>query len=53
VQLDNFNPKYSCRSFRVTSSSGIASGDESWDEMVPPKGRDDPPAWLFGIKKKE
>jgi hypothetical protein len=36
VQLDNFNPKY-LPIFSRDVLKRIASGDESWDEMVPPQ----------------
>jgi len=36
VQLDNFNPKY-LPIFSRDLLKRIASGDESWDEMVPPQ----------------
>src|SRR5205085_7326864 len=36
VQLDNFNPKY-LSIFSRDVLKRIASGDESWDEMVPPQ----------------
>jgi hypothetical protein len=36
VQLDNFNPKY-LSIFSRDALKRIASGDESWDEMVPPQ----------------
>ena len=36
VQLDNFNPKY-LPIFSRDVLKRIASGDESWDEMVPPE----------------
>ena len=36
VQLDNFNPKY-LPIFSRDVLKRIASGDESWDGMVPPQ----------------
>jgi hypothetical protein len=36
VQLDNFNPKY-LPIFSRDVLKRIASGDEGWDEMVPPQ----------------
>ena len=36
VQLDNFNPKY-LSIFSRDVLKRIATGDESWDEMVPPQ----------------
>ena len=36
VQLDNFNPKY-LPIFSRDVLKLIASGDDSWDEMVPPQ----------------
>ena len=36
VQLDNFNPKY-LPIFSRDVLKRIASGDESWDVMVPPQ----------------
>src|SRR5438552_15020593 len=36
VQLDNYNPKY-LPIFSREVLKRIASGDESWDEMVPPQ----------------
>jgi len=36
VQLDNFNPKY-LPIFSRDVLRRIASGDESWDHMVPPQ----------------
>src|SRR5438045_9030807 len=37
VQLDNYNPKYLPILSRYVVKR-IATGDESWDEMVPPQG---------------
>jgi hypothetical protein len=36
VQLDNYNPKY-LPIFSRDVLKRIATGDESWDEMVPPQ----------------
>ena len=36
VQLDNFNPKY-LPIFSRDVLKRIASGDNNWDEMVPPQ----------------
>jgi len=39
VQLDNYNPEY-LSIFSRDVLKRIASGDESWDEMVPPQVAD-------------
>jgi hypothetical protein len=53
VQLDNFNPKY-LPIFSRDVLKRIASGDESWDEMVPPQVAEIiRQRGFFGYKKKE
>jgi hypothetical protein len=53
VQLDNFNPKY-LPIFSRDVLKRIASGDESWDEMVPVKVAEIiRQRGFFGYKKKE
>src|SRR6266568_381449 len=53
VQLDNFNPKY-LAIFSRDVLKRIASGDESWDEMVPPQVAEIiRQRGFFGYKKKE
>ncbi len=53
VQLDNFNPKY-LPIFSRDVLKRIASGDESWDEMVPPQVAEIiRRRGFFGYKKKE
>jgi hypothetical protein len=53
VQLDNFNPKY-LPIFSRDVLKRIASGDESWGEMVPPKVADViRHRCFFGYTKKE
>ena len=53
VQLDNFNPKY-LPIFSRDVLKRIASGDESWDEMVPSQVAEMiRQRGFFGYKKKE
>jgi hypothetical protein len=53
VQLDNFNPKY-LPIFSRDVLKRIVSGDESWDEMVPPQVAEMiRQRGFFGYKKKE
>jgi hypothetical protein len=53
VQLDNFNPKY-LAIFSRDVLKRIATGDESWDEMVPPQVAEIiRQRGFFGYRKKE
>src|SRR5438552_379294 len=53
VQLDNFNPKY-LPIFSRDVLKRIASGDETWDEMVPPQVAEIiRQRGFFGYKKKK
>jgi hypothetical protein len=53
VQLDNFNPKY-LPIFSRDVLKRIASGDDSWDDMVPPQVAEIiRERGFFGHKKKE
>ena len=53
MQVDNFNPKY-LSIFSRDVLKRIASGDESWDEMVPPQvAKIIPQRGFFGYTKKE
>ncbi len=53
VQLDNFNPKY-LPIFSREVLKRIASGDESWDEMVPAQVAEIiRQRGFFGYRKKE
>jgi hypothetical protein len=53
VQLDNFNPQY-LSIFSRDVLKRIASGDESWDEMVPPQvAQIIRQRAFFGYKKRE
>jgi len=53
VQLNNFNPKY-LSIFSRDVLKRIASGDETWDEMVPPQVAEMiRQRGFFGYKKKQ